>query len=756
MALFINNTLTEMRVAAGEPIVFSYQPQDANGVAESLDGRAFVWSIYDDTRALHGQYSASIKIGVEPLALWKLTGLVSESLLGKSNLKWEIAERLDDGRDIIANGTLIINVSAPSVLDYDNAPISRYITQIVRLNDQTTKDAPVFRIRPALYSEKPSVPVFSILPTVSPKVAVVGATFTASDGTATDTTNYTRRWLLSGAAIGTASTIVPVTTGNLVLEVTATGSGGSTVATSVASTVAAKLTITGTPPRAVRDATFSFVPTVSGGAGTKVFSLTGTLPAGLSFSTATGAISGTPTTFTISTVSITITDDTGSATLESITIGATVSSDLMARARRVMNSAGTVTAIDQVASQVATITVGAAAGNSTLDSSATFGSGKTYLATDATRFEQVAGWLQNYSGKAIAGRGRIGNVTTGARGSTFGNGIRFRYSGRKFEFSQSGAGYCAIYVTDPATGVRQRATSNDFTSGTNVFVLVDFGSAADRIIEIYAQGSQIWSGLVPENGLDFTLPPARPNKPKIALLWDSWGAGQITPPSGQTAALTNTKIGLGTLMGTALGDENIWCSCIGGTGHLFGSPSWPPTSSATGGGYIDRTNPTVAPSGTDAAGNPMPFWGDFDIALMGDRDLLIQHCSINDVPGTNKPSDAQHQEAVRLETVALMAKQPNAIIVGLGPQGTFNGTAGVSPTQSRYDACRAGFVAAAGSDPRMIWVDISPTGAAVYSNTTRNAANVGSDNLHPNDAGARVYAALEAQAILAALNARFN
>lgn len=48
MALIINNSLTEMRVAAGEPIVFSYQPQDTLGNAEILDGRAFVLTIYDD------------------------------------------------------------------------------------------------------------------------------------------------------------------------------------------------------------------------------------------------------------------------------------------------------------------------------------------------------------------------------------------------------------------------------------------------------------------------------------------------------------------------------------------------------------------------------------------------------------------------------------------------------------------------------------------------------------------------------------
>ncbi len=320
MALSINNTLTEMRVAAGEPIVFSYQPQDISGTPETLDGRAFVLAIYDDKRANLGQYNAIVKTGDNPLALWKLTGQISESLLGKSNLKWEIAERLDDGRDIIANGQLTISVSAPAIMDYDNAPISRYITQIVRLNDQTTKDAPVFRVKPTLYTEKPPAPVFSVLPTISPKVGQVGATFTANDGTASNTATYTRRWLLSGTAIGTGSTVVPVSTGDLVLEVTASGIGGSTVATSVVSTVAAKLTITGTPAAAIKDMAYSFTPTVAGGSGTKVFAITGTLPNGLAFSTTTGAITGTPTTVSTATVSITVTDDSGSATLANLSL----------------------------------------------------------------------------------------------------------------------------------------------------------------------------------------------------------------------------------------------------------------------------------------------------------------------------------------------------------------------------------------------------------------------------------------------------
>lgn len=320
MALFINSTLTEMRVAAGEPIVFSYQPQDITGSPENLDGRAFVFAIYDDKRTNLGQYNAVVKITESPIALWKLTGLTTEGLLNKPNLKWELSERLDDGRDIIANGTLTVSVSAPAVLDYDYAPIARYITQIVRLNDQTTKDAPIFRVRPVLFNEVATPPVFSVAPSISPKIGVVGATFSANDGSATTTIGYTRRWLLNGTAIGTGSTVTPVLSGDLILEVTATGRGGATVATSLISTVANALAISGAPSTAVQGSPFSFTPTLTGGFGTKTFVLTGTLPNGLSFSTTTGAIAGTPTAVLNATVSITVSDDTGSATLSNITL----------------------------------------------------------------------------------------------------------------------------------------------------------------------------------------------------------------------------------------------------------------------------------------------------------------------------------------------------------------------------------------------------------------------------------------------------
>lgn len=86
------------------------------------------------------------------------------------------------------------------------------------------------------------------------------------------------------------------------------------------------LAISGLPPAGVEGVAYSFVPSVTGGAGTRSFTLSaGVLPAGLSFSTVTGAITGTPTAAgTTAGLSITVTDASGSVTLSglSISIGA--------------------------------------------------------------------------------------------------------------------------------------------------------------------------------------------------------------------------------------------------------------------------------------------------------------------------------------------------------------------------------------------------------------------------------------------------
>jgi hypothetical protein len=90
-------------------------------------------------------------------------------------------------------------------------------------------------------------PAFTTQPSISPTSGTAGSTtFTATDGVASNASSYTRRWLLSGTAIGTGTTVALASDGSLVLEVTATGSGGSTIANSPTVTVAAA-TSTPTP-----------------------------------------------------------------------------------------------------------------------------------------------------------------------------------------------------------------------------------------------------------------------------------------------------------------------------------------------------------------------------------------------------------------------------------------------------------------------------------------------------------------------------
>src|SRR5690242_18836049 len=89
------------------------------------------------------------------------------------------------------------------------------------------------------------------------------------------------------------------------------------------------LSITGTPGPAAVGVPYSFVPTVTGGSGAKAFSLAGSLPAGLSFNSSTGAISGTPTSpGTTAGIDITVADASGSATRSGLSIVVSASSGL--------------------------------------------------------------------------------------------------------------------------------------------------------------------------------------------------------------------------------------------------------------------------------------------------------------------------------------------------------------------------------------------------------------------------------------------
>lgn len=88
-----------------------------------------------------------------------------------------------------------------------------------------------------------------------------------------------------------------------------------------------KITISGTPPAATQNVAYQFAPTTANGSGSKSFAISGALPAGLTFNTATGSITGTPTAAgTASGLDISVTDGTGTANLGAFSIVVAASS----------------------------------------------------------------------------------------------------------------------------------------------------------------------------------------------------------------------------------------------------------------------------------------------------------------------------------------------------------------------------------------------------------------------------------------------
>lgn len=176
------------------------------------------------------------------------------------------------------------------------------------------------------------MPTSARTPSTTPPVNVVapsitgiltqGRTLTANPGSwaGFPSGGYAYQWQRSGSNISgaTSSTYVPqaadVSAGAsaLTVEVTATNDNGSSMAESAGVTIAAPLTISGTPGGATVGSPYTFTPSSSGGHTPKSYALTGTLPSGLSFNTSTGAITGTPVSSgTASGLNITVTDADG-------------------------------------------------------------------------------------------------------------------------------------------------------------------------------------------------------------------------------------------------------------------------------------------------------------------------------------------------------------------------------------------------------------------------------------------------------------
>lgn len=169
------------------------------------------------------------------------------------------------------------------------------------------------------------VPTTAPVNTVAPSITGIrtqGQTLAADPGSWTGLPSgvFTYQWQRGGVNISgaTSSTYVAqaadVSAGAsaLTVEVTATNVVGPTTAESAGATIAAPLSLSGTPGTATVGSPYSFTPTTAGGHSAYSYALTGTLPAGLSLNTTTGEISGTPTTSgTASGLNITVTDSDG-------------------------------------------------------------------------------------------------------------------------------------------------------------------------------------------------------------------------------------------------------------------------------------------------------------------------------------------------------------------------------------------------------------------------------------------------------------
>lgn len=100
------------------------------------------------------------------------------------------------------------------------------------------------------------------------------------------------------------------------------------------------LSISGVPDSVVKGQAYTFTPTVSGGSGTKRYSLRGSLPQGMTFDTSTG-IGGTPTSgASTRDVYLTVTDDTGSTTLGPLFFGPSTTQAVGPNTLRIVGAGG--------------------------------------------------------------------------------------------------------------------------------------------------------------------------------------------------------------------------------------------------------------------------------------------------------------------------------------------------------------------------------------------------------------------------------
>jgi len=396
-----------------------------------------------------------------------------------------------------------------------------------------------------------------------------------------------------------------------------------------------------------------------------------------------------------------------------------------AQASRVLrNAARALPPITSVASTPSCV-VGTENANSTVITTATVNGGFRYDASDSRYTTPVAD-VQTSGVYVGAGTTYSVSGTPTYRG-LHGWGRAFETFSASFDFLiRPGAQNFTVYVTDLATGIRARVQADDFTAANNNprYVRCDATGRGWRRYEIVAGTvASITAINVPTTD---TIRPAQfADEARIGYIGDSYIAGALS----DTGTINYARMTTTDYMFARFGVVRGWPFGVGGTGVLA-------TNSGNSANFQQRRDN-----------------GDFKISRIGRLDLLIAPPSINDSSSSSggTTSDAVFQAAYQTYISSLMIDQPTAIIVGFGPQFAVS----TQPGQSRYDAAKAGFLAAAGNDPRMIWIDNSPAGEA-WMTTANIGTIIGPDNIHPNRLGVEYLGNTIASSVLQAISARFG
>jgi len=329
----------------------------------------------------------------------------------------------------------------------------------------------------------------------------------------------------------------------------------------------------------------------------------------------------------------------------------------------------------------------------------------------------------------------VSYIGAGSRRVGHGWGFKFATDAAQFDiaFGTGGALPFILYVTDLTAGVRARASANDYVRSVTAanYTKWVFPDARARLIEFY--GDYSGATVMPIYGINVPTSAAiwryrEADDPRIGCIWDSWG------DRGGSANTNVVKLLAPDFMGEALGCKNVRSLSQGGSGFVNPAGS----GSTLKGNYYQR----IAN-------------GDIDPARVGELDLIDFNGTLNDDAANGAGyTDADVQAAVARTIALTMAKQPRAIITCSGPEQTKAYTA----AQARFDAMKAGLLAAAQGDPRVIWLDNSPAGEnwLFGTATTGNISTYfGADLNHLNDFGQATWGRRRARSIVDGIRKSF-